>query len=69
MFSKKNKQIKIPGIYGRLRGNKGSSFQYESSNLSKNKEERVTLTYRTCIHLKIRIQTDKNRVFMDLALK
>ena len=44
MFSKKNKQIKIPRIYGRLRGNQGSSFHYRSSNLSKNKYERGLLT-------------------------
>ena len=45
IFSKENKQNKIPGIYGRLRGNDpGSSFHYRSSNLSKNKDERGCLT-------------------------
>ena len=44
MYFKENKQIKIPRIYGRLQGNKGSSYHYGSSNLSKNKEERGRLT-------------------------
>ena len=50
MFSKENKQIEIPGIYGRLRGHKGSSCHYRSSNLSKSKEERATLAISLHTH-------------------
>ena len=45
MYFKYSKHIKIHRIYGRLRGIKGSSFHYGSSNLSKNKEERGRLTF------------------------